>query len=62
MMTAMVTTEQGVRNRDCVRRLLEVKQPGFSAALELAADLVGHELAEPSAMPRPIAAAGAREQ
>jgi hypothetical protein len=59
---ATVTTEQDVRNFDYVRRVIELKQPGSSAALKLAADLVGRELAGPSPMPRHISAGKAREQ
>jgi hypothetical protein len=39
-----VFSQQSMENREYVRRLLKVKQPEFSAALELAADLVGREL------------------
>jgi hypothetical protein len=44
---ATVNTEQSAENMEYVRRLLKQKQPGFSAALELAADLVGRELESP---------------
>jgi hypothetical protein len=44
MMMATVNTEQSAENMEYVRRLLKQKQPGFSAALEWAADLVGREL------------------
>jgi len=39
-----VISQQSMENREYVRRLLKQKQPGFSAALELAMDLVGREL------------------
>ncbi len=35
---AMVTAEQSAKNMEYVRPLLKHKQPGFSAALELACD------------------------
>ena len=41
---AIVTSEQSTANREYLRRLLRQRQPGFSAALELAADLLGREL------------------
>jgi hypothetical protein len=44
---ATVNTEQSAENMEYVRRLLKQKQPGFSAALEGAADLVGRELESP---------------
>ena len=44
MTVALVVTEQAVENIEYVRRLLEQKQPGFAAALELAVDLVRREL------------------
>jgi hypothetical protein len=47
MMMATVNTEQSAENMEYVRRLLKQKQPGFSAALEWAADLVGRELESP---------------
>ena len=59
---ATVTIEQDVRNLEYVRRVIELKQPGSPAALKLAADLVGRELAGPSLMPRHISAGKAREQ
>jgi hypothetical protein len=37
-------SRQRTQNRGYVRRLLKQEQPGFSAALELAMDLVGREL------------------
>ena len=52
---AIVVTEQAIENIKYVRRLLEQKQPGFVAALELAADLVGRELSSPE-MPCSIGA------
>ena len=39
-----VISQQSTQNREYVRKLLREKQPGFSAALELALDLVGREL------------------
>jgi hypothetical protein len=39
-----VITQQSTQNMEYVRRLLKEKQPAFSAALELAMDLVGREL------------------
>ena len=39
-------------NTEYVRRLLKQRQPEFSAALELAVDLVERELSEPVVMPR----------
>jgi hypothetical protein len=44
MTMAKVISQQSVENSEYVRRLLKEKQPEFSAALELAADLVGREL------------------
>ena len=44
-MTA-VTNEQSAENMEHVRGLLKRKQPGFSATLELAADMVRQELQE----------------
>ena len=41
---AKVISQQSTQNRKYVRRLLREKQPGFSAALELAMDLAGREL------------------
>jgi hypothetical protein len=41
---ATVMTGQSMDNMEYVRRLLDQKQPGFAAALELAADLAGREL------------------
>ena len=40
----MVVTKQSTENMEYVRRLLKQKQPGFAAALELAADLVERDL------------------
>jgi hypothetical protein len=50
---AMVVTQQSTENMEYVRRLLKQKQPGFSAALELAADLVERDLGSPET-PREI--------
>jgi hypothetical protein len=44
---AVVMTEQSAQNMDYVRRLLKQMQPGFAAALELAADLLERELRSP---------------
>ena len=41
---AKVISQQSMENREYVGRLLGERQPEFSAALELAADLVGREL------------------
>lgn len=41
---AIVTSEQSTANKDYLRRLLRHRQPDFSAALELAVDLLGQEL------------------
>jgi len=38
---AIATSEQSTANKEYVRRLLRQRQPGFSAALELAVDLLG---------------------
>jgi hypothetical protein len=43
--------EQSAQNMDYVRRLLKLKQPGFAAALESAADLVRQELREQGSHP-----------
>jgi hypothetical protein len=43
-MAVTTTNEQSAANMEYVRRLLKLKQPGFSAALESAADLVRQEL------------------
>jgi hypothetical protein len=43
-------TRQSTENMEYVRQLLREKQPGFSAALELAVMLAEHELRSP-AMP-----------
>ena len=42
-----VITQQSTENTEYVRRLLNRKQPGFSAALELAVMLMGLELWPP---------------
>jgi hypothetical protein len=41
---AIVTSEQSTANKEYLRRLLRQRQPGFSAALDLAVDLLGQEL------------------
>ncbi|HMD25447.1 MAG TPA: hypothetical protein VKH61_15220 [Streptosporangiaceae bacterium] len=51
----MVITQQRTENMEYVRRLLRQKQPGFSAALELAVILVEQQLRSPD-MPRDIGA------
>lgn len=52
---AIVITEQGAQNMECVGRLLKQRQPGFSAALELAVDLVERERSLPE-VPRDVSA------
>jgi hypothetical protein len=47
---APIITEHSPENKAYIRRLLEYKQPGFLAALELAADV------RPPEMPRVISA------
>src|SRR5690349_1705628 len=44
MTMAKAISQHSTQNRKYVRRLLREKQPGFSAALELAMDLAGREL------------------
>jgi hypothetical protein len=51
----MVITQQRTENMEYVRRLLRQKQPGFSAALELAVILMEQQLRSPG-MPRDIGA------
>jgi len=53
---AMVVTQRSTENMEYVRRLLKQKQPGFAAALELAADLVERDLGSPES-PRDISPA-----
>jgi hypothetical protein len=53
---AMVVTQRSTENMEYVRRLLKQKQPGFAAALELAADLVERDLLSPET-PRDISPA-----
>ena len=53
---AMVVTQRSTENMEYVRRLLKQKQPGFAAALELAADLVERDLLSPE-KPRDISPA-----
>ena len=50
---AMVVAQQSAENMEYMRKLLKQKQPGFAAALELAADLVEQDLRSPK-MPRDI--------
>ena len=52
-----VITERSTENMAYVRRLLRQKQPGFSAALELAVLLADRGLASPE-LPRDIGARG----
>jgi hypothetical protein len=52
-----VITERSTENMAYVRRLLRQKQPGFSAALELAVLLADRGLASPG-LPRDIGARG----
>ena len=51
---AMVVTQQSTQNMEYVRRLLKQKQPGFAAALELAADLVERDLESPETPRGPL--------
>jgi hypothetical protein len=57
---AMNTIQQEIENMEYVRRLLERKQPGFAAALELAALQLERELREPVVASRNGAAYGRR--
>ena len=50
-----VITQQSTENMEYVRRLLQEKQPGFSAALELALMLAEMELTSPE-MPGQLSA------
>jgi WhiB family redox-sensing transcriptional regulator len=59
MTMATVNSEQSAENMGYVRRLLKQKQPGFSAALESVADLMGRELESPK-MLRDISASKPR--
>ena len=52
---AVNIANQAMENMEYARRLLEHKQPGFAALLELAASLVEQKLGEPA--PRNIIAA-----
>ena len=52
----MNTARQATENMEYVRRLLKQKQPGFAAALELAADLVEQDLGS-AETPRDISTA-----
>ena len=54
-------TQQSTENMEYVRRLLSQKQPGFSAALELALMLAELELWS-SPMPRETSAATAHDR
>jgi hypothetical protein len=55
----MNTAKQAMENREYVRRLLEQKQPGFAASLELAALLVEQDLSELAMTPRNVRGAEA---
>jgi hypothetical protein len=44
---AMSTAEQAAENMEYVRRLLEEKQPGFSASVELAVSFIRHQMELP---------------
>jgi hypothetical protein len=44
---AMKVVKQAMENMEYVRRLLEQKQPGFAASLELAASQLERRLREP---------------
>jgi hypothetical protein len=57
----MVITQQRTENMEYVRRLLRQKQPGFSAALELAVVLVERQLRSPG-MPRDVIAGKPHDQ
>jgi hypothetical protein len=54
----MLTADQATENMSYVRRLLQRKQPGFAAALELAAALVERELNSMQEVARHRAAEG----
>ena len=58
---AILITKQGTENMEYVRSRLLKKQPGFSAALELALVLAELELWPPP-MPRDISTATAHDQ
>jgi hypothetical protein len=47
----VTTNEQSTANMQYVRRLLKLKQPGFSATLESAADQVRQELRNLGSLP-----------
>ena len=47
----VTTNKQSTENMEHVRRLLKLKQPRFSAALELATDLVRQELRDLGSLP-----------
>ncbi len=51
---AMNTAKQAMANMEYVRRLLEQKQPGFAASLELAARLVERKLRKPAVASRNV--------
>jgi hypothetical protein len=56
-----VVARQSTENMECVRRLLNRNQPGFSAALELALVLAELELWPPQ-MPRGTSATTAHDR
>jgi hypothetical protein len=45
----MNTAKRATENMEYVRRLLEEKQPGFAASLELAVSLIEREMERPAA-------------
>lgn len=55
----MTTSEQSTANTQYLRRLLRQREPGFSAALERAVDLLGQELHRAQALRGTGAAQGA---
>ena len=58
---AELITQQGTENMEYVRSLLQMKQPGFSAVLELALVLTELELWPPQ-IPRDTSATRAHDQ
>ena len=47
MATAMNTAKQAIENMEYVRRLLEEKQAGFAASVELAVSFIYRQLEQP---------------
>jgi hypothetical protein len=45
----MNTARQAMENMEYVRRLLEEKQPGFAASLELAVSFIDRPIEQPAA-------------